>query len=211
MSESLLDVLRTAEDASPRVTGVVSAVVTNNQDPDKLGRVKVRFPWLADGEESWWARVAAPAAGDQSGVYFLPDVDTEVLVAFEHGDARFPYVLGSLWNQERNPPETNSDGKNALRTIKTPAGHLVRLDDDGNKIEVVAAGGKNSVVIDAGADTIEIKANGDLTVQAGGKLVLKGNQVEISSDADTKLKAAGDANVEASAQLTLKGSLVNIN
>ena len=85
-------------DDSSRVTGVVVGVVTNNQDPDGLGRVKVKFPWLSDADESSWARIAAPMAGKERGLYFLPEVDDEVLVIFEHGDLRFPFVPGALWN-----------------------------------------------------------------------------------------------------------------
>src|ERR1700750_2275998 len=88
----------TAEARSGRIYGVVVAVVTNNQDPDGFGRVKVKFPWLSDVDESSWARIAAPMAGKARGIYFLPEVDDEVLVIFEHGDVRSPYVLGALWN-----------------------------------------------------------------------------------------------------------------
>ena len=91
----LLDLLTdNAAANSHRLYGVVVGLVTNNQDPDKLGRVKVRFPWLGDSDESAWARLATPMAGKDRGLYFLPEVDDEVLVVFEHGDLRFPYILG---------------------------------------------------------------------------------------------------------------------
>ena len=84
---NLFDVLTDErDDASSRVSGVVVGVVTNNQDPEGMGRVKVKFPWLSDEDESNWARVAAPMAGKERGFYFLPEVEDEVLVAFEHGD-----------------------------------------------------------------------------------------------------------------------------
>jgi uncharacterized protein involved in type VI secretion and phage assembly len=105
------------ESRSGRIHGVVVGLVTNNQDPDGLGRVKVKFPWLSDVDESSWARIAAPMAGKQRGACFLPEVDDEVLVAFEHGDMRFPYVLGALWNGQDAPPVTNSDGTNNVRMI----------------------------------------------------------------------------------------------
>ncbi len=87
-----------------RMTGAVIGVVTNNSDPDGMGRVKLRFPWLTDSHESSWARVAAPMAGNNRGAYFLPEVDDEVLVVFEQGDMRFPFVLGSLWNGKDKAP-----------------------------------------------------------------------------------------------------------
>ena len=81
-----------------RFYGVVVGIVTNNQDPDNMHRVKVRFPWLNQDHESNWARVATSMAGNGRGAYFLPEVDDEVLVAFEHGLIDQPYVIGSLWN-----------------------------------------------------------------------------------------------------------------
>ncbi|NTW02923.1 MAG: phage tail protein, partial [Oscillochloris sp.] len=139
--------------ASPehgRFYGVTVGVVTNNQDPDSLGRVKVKLPWLSDQDESFWARVVAPMAGKDRGLYLLPEIDDEVLVAFEHGMIEYPYVLGALWNGKDNPPETNSNGKNNMRTLKSRSGMIIRLDDtDGSeKIEISDASGKNSIVID---------------------------------------------------------------
>src|SRR4051812_31769405 len=81
-----------------RIYGVVVGVVTNNQDKEGLGRVKVKFPWLSDADESNWARIATPMAGASRGVFFLPEVDDEVLVVFEQGLVSRPYVLGGLWN-----------------------------------------------------------------------------------------------------------------
>ena len=86
-----------------RSTGSSSAIVTNNNDPDKLGRVKLKFPWLADTYESDWARIVQLGAGPDSGAVFLPEVNDEVLVAFEFGDIRRPYVLGGLWNGKDKP------------------------------------------------------------------------------------------------------------
>ena len=112
-----------------RLYGVVFGIVTNNKDPEGLGRVKVKLPWMADELESNWARVVTPMAGAQRGIYFLPEVDDEVLVAFEHGSAEHPYVLGALWNGKDKPPESNSDGKNNTRTIRSRSGHVIRLTD----------------------------------------------------------------------------------
>src|SRR5262245_16193614 len=128
MSQSLLDLLSQGP-APDRIYGVVSGIVTNNQDPDKLGRVKVRFPWLSESDESWWARVATPMAGKDRGAYFLPEVDDEVLVAFEHGQVDHPFVIGCLWNGKDDAPESNADGENNHRTIKSRSGHVLRFND----------------------------------------------------------------------------------
>ena len=81
-----------------RLSGVVVGVVTDTEDPEGLGRVRVSFPWLGAAPQSSWCRVATPLAGDGHGVWFSPELDTEALVAFEHGDFNHPYVLGYLWN-----------------------------------------------------------------------------------------------------------------
>ena len=103
-----MDAQYTLAEASGRIYGVVVGIVTANQgDPDGLGRVKVRFPWLASDAESAWARIATLMAGNKRGSFFLPEVEDEVLVAFEHGDLRYPYILGALWNGKDKPPDTN--------------------------------------------------------------------------------------------------------
>lgn len=197
-----------------RFFGVTIGIVTNNQDPDKLGRVKVRFPWLSDQDESHWARVLSPMAGKERGLFFLPEVDDEVLVAFEHGMAEFPYVLGALWNGKDKPPETNEDGKNNFRFIKSRSGHIIRLDDtDGaEKIEIIDKSGKNTVVLNTKENTITISADADITIESSnGKLILSGNGVEITSKAALKLEASQNMDIKAGPQMTIKGQMVQIN
>lgn len=197
-----------------RVTGVVIGVVTNNQDPEGLGRVKVKFPWLSDTDESQWARIAAPMAGKDRGVYCLPEIDDEVLVAFEHGDMRFPYVLGALWNGKDTPPETNSDGKNNVRLIKSRSGHQIRLNDEDGKetIEIIDRSAKNSIVIDTAKKAITITVDGDLTLSATkGTLTLDAKTVAIKSSAETAIEAGSTMEVKASGTMTVKGATVNIN
>lgn len=196
-----------------RFYGVTIGVVTNNQDPDGMGRVKVRLPWLTDEDETDWARIVAPMAGNDRGFYLLPEVDDEVLVAFEHGIVEFPYVLGALWNGKDKPPEANDDGKNNKRTIKSRSGHVIRLDDsDGaEKIEIVDKSG-NSITFDASANTITIKADSDISIQSSnGKLKLSGKGVEITSQDAVKVEASQGMDLKASGQMTVKGATVNIN
>ncbi len=78
-------------------------IVTNNNDPDQMGRVRVKFPSLSDSEESAWARVASVSAGNARGLMMLPQPDEEVIVGFEHGDTRRPIVVGSLFNGKDKP------------------------------------------------------------------------------------------------------------
>ena len=179
-----------------------------------MGRVKVKFPWLSDVDESSWARMAAPMAGNQRGVYFLPEVGDEVLVAFEHGDVRFPCVLGALWNGQDAPPVSNSDGKNNVRMIKSRSGHVVKLnDEDGNEtIEIIDKSQKNSIVIDTAKNTITVTTDKDITFSASkGTIKLDAQNVEITGSQGAKLKSGGSMNVEASGTMTIKGATVNIN
>lgn len=169
-----------------RTPGVAVGIVTNNKDPDGLGRVKLKLPWLSEDHESNWARIAAPMAGKEMGVYFLPEVDDEVLVAFEHGRVDRPVVVGSLWNGKEKPPAQNSDGKNNLRVVKSRSGHTVTLDDtDGaEKITVTDAKQKATITIDSKDGTITLSGEGDLRVEVKGKISLK-------SDGDLSVECAG--------------------
>jgi len=211
---SLYDVIGQRRDGSGRVYGVGVAVVTNNKDPDGLGRVKLKFPWLSDDEESNWARVATPMAGKEMGLWLLPEVDDQVLVAFEHGDPAYPYVIGSLWNQSQKPSGKNDDGKNDLRLLKSRSGHIVRLNDKNGEetIEIIDKSAKNSVVISTKDNSIAITADGDVKITASkGKVVIDAKEIELKSSASTKVNASGPLELKSSAPTTVKGSTVNIN
>ncbi|MBD2503804.1 phage baseplate assembly protein V [Anabaena azotica] len=205
-----------------KIYGVVIGIVTNNQDPDNLARVKVKFPWLSDQDESFWARIASPMAGKDRGIYFLPEVDDEVLVVFEHGDMRFPYVIGALWNGKDSPPTNNDDGKNNLRMIKSRSGHLICLNDENGqeKIEIIDNSGKNSLIVDTANNAITITSDKDINLKASqGTIKLEAQKIEIKSSADTKI--AADAGVEIQAKSTMdikangtmniKGATINLN
>ncbi len=119
---------------------IVVGVVTDNNDPDNLARVKVKFPWLTEEHESFWSRIAVPMSGPDRGMLFLPEVGDEVLVAFEHGDIRRSYIIGCLWNGKDKPPKTRKDdyasskavngGKTTRRWIRTRMGHILEFFDD---------------------------------------------------------------------------------
>ncbi|MCP2729243.1 phage baseplate assembly protein V [Limnofasciculus baicalensis] len=211
---NLLSNALSESDREGRFYGVTIAEVTNNQDEEGFGRIKVKFPWLSDTDESFWARVLTPMAGKGYGIYFLPEVGDEVLVAFEHGMIEFPYILGALWNGKDKPPDTNSDGKNNKRLIKSRSGNIIRLDDtEGDeKIEIIDKSTKNSIVISTKDNTITIVADADITIQSSqGKLKLKGNGIEIDSQAEIKITASQNMDLKGGPQLNIKGNIVNIN
>jgi uncharacterized protein involved in type VI secretion and phage assembly len=214
MNEELLHRLLAPADTDGRLHGVVIGIVTNNRDPDAMHRVKVRFPWLSADDESHWARVATPMAGNGRGAYFLPEVDDEVLVAFEHGSVEHAYVIGTLWNGKDKPPEDNGNGHNDKRSITSRCGHVIRLDDSsgGERIEVIDKTGSNKIVITSSDNKISIEAQGDIAItSATGKLTMSAVGIEISSKTDVKIQANTTMDVSANAQLSIQGALVKLN
>jgi uncharacterized protein involved in type VI secretion and phage assembly len=214
MSPAFLQALLGDPASHDKTYGVGVGVVTNNQDPAGLGRVKVKFTWLSDEDESHWARLVVPMAGKDRGIFFLPEVEDEVLVAFEHGAIDRAYILGSLWNSKETPPERNSDGKNNHRTIKSRSGHIIRLDDTtaAEQIEIIDKTGKNKIIIMSNDNKLTIVSESDLSIESRqGTLSLKGLTIEIRSQSSLSVEAAESVDVQASAQLNLKGALVNIN
>ncbi|MFZ4727484.1 MAG: VgrG-related protein [Pseudanabaena sp.] len=169
-------------------------IITNNNDPDKLGRVKVKFPTLTEDHESNWARVVGVGAGVNRGFDCLPEVNDEVLVAFEHGDIHRPYVIGGVWNGTDAPPTVVTDsvvgGKVRLRTFKTRVGHQLqfveedkgavkkgvylntidghnlRLDDSTKFAELETTGG-HKFRADDDSKVISLTSTGDITVKTG--------------------------------------------
>lgn len=181
--------------------GVVVGLVTNNKDAERGGRVKVRFPWLAE-DESHWARLSVPMAGDGRGFYFLPEVGDEVLVVFEHGDVNHPYVVGALWNGQERPPKGAGDvvgptGKVNQRIIRSRLGHTITLDDSDEQpgISIVDRTGQNTITLDSTQNKLTISVQGEIAVQAQSKLSLQAATVDI----------------QATGPLTIKGAVVNIN
>ena len=192
-----------AESLDRRLFGVCAGLVEDNDDPDKEGRVKVRFPWLDDATVSEWCRVVQPYAGNGFGAVFVPEKQCEVLVAFIHGDMNEPVVIGGLYNGKDKPP-THHDGTTTdVKMIKTQAGHIVRLDDSSQAraIEVKTAGG-HDVVLDDQNKKITINTSG------GHKLVMddQGNTVELSASGGN-----GKLTIEASGKITLTGTTVTVS
>lgn len=198
--------------------GVAVGIVSANDDPEGLGRVKVTYPWRESDDESHWARVATPMAGEEMGTYFLPKVDDEVLVAFDGGDIDHPYVVGALWNGDQPPPEDNSSGDNEVRTITSASDHRVTLDDSSSegKVEITTAAGhtillddstgseKITIEDEAGQNAVEFDAvAGELSIEGGTKVAVDAPTLELTSN--------GNITVDAKGVLTLKGSLVRIN
>ena len=214
MTTSLLDLVADAAyQRDSRIHGVVIGVVTNNKDDQGLGRVKVRFPWLSGTVESHWARVATPMAGNGRGLYSLPEVDDEVLVLFDRGDVRFPFVIGALWNGKDKAPSSNGDGHNAERVIKSRSGHVIRLSDESGaeKVEIVDASGKNRVVIDTAANAVTVSAETRVVLSApNGDVRIEAKQLSIAAD-NAKVDVKDGLAIHAGGALELKGKTIDLN
>jgi len=199
-----------------QVQGVVTGLVTNLNDPDNLGRVKVKYAWLGN-IESDWMRIATPMAGAERGFYYLPEINDEALIAFQHGDVHHPYIVGVLWNNQDKPPKPNSavvgGGKVNERILRSRSGHVIVLDDsDGSeKIIIRDKTEKNEIQIDSSRNSMTIKVEGDFTVEARGKIMLKSTQdMSLETQANAAIKANGNLNAEALGNGTVKGTQLNL-
>jgi uncharacterized protein involved in type VI secretion and phage assembly len=175
--------------------GVHPALVVDIKDPDNQGRVKIKLPWSPDGGGAvceLWARLATFMAGDNRGAWFIPDVDDEVLVAFEGGDARRPYVIGAIWNGKDAAPESmDGSGNNYKKVLRSRNGVKVTLDDqDGQEKLILETPGGQKITLKDGASAVEIEdANGNsiklesagITINASAKVTLQASQVSVSA------------------------------
>ncbi len=191
------------------IYGVVVGIVTQNDDKDKLGRVKVKFPWLSDNDQSDWARVTMLGAGPNAGAVFIPEVSDEVLVAFEHGDISRPFVLGGLWNGKDKPNLGDglfNQGKVKRNGFVSRKGHkFVFFEDSGKSgIALITSDAKIKVSLNESNSEIHIecqgkvliKSQGDMNLESGGSLTLKGD---------------GGVKVNSSGVVEVKGQQVKLN
>jgi uncharacterized protein involved in type VI secretion and phage assembly len=202
-------------DAPDWASALVVGIVTNTNDPEKMGRVRVKFPALGTDIEGWWARVATINAGSERGMYMLPEPGDEVIVGFEHGDTRRPFVLGSLYTGKTPVPadlkdpsndrkakfgvksdhEVHVEGKQAMK-LKTGEKLVIEVNRDGK-------GGTGDALLDAkgkieekaattfkitAGQTIEIEANQSVTIKTTGPLKLEGATVDITANGPVNVK-----------------------
>jgi phage protein D len=171
-------------------------IVTDNQDPKGWGRVKVKFPTLSEDHSSNWARVVSIGAAKGRGFDCLPEIDDEVLVAFEHGDIHRPYIIGGVWNGKDTPPtaveDSVVDSKVRLRTITTRTGHKIQF------IEEDKGGSKAGICLET---------------NKGHKIILNDsdNSISINSTGNLKIEATGNIDISAAGVIAIKGKLIQLN
>lgn len=202
----------TGLEAGGHVKGVAVAIVRQNKDDTGMGRVKVSYPWHSQPRVSYWARIAMPMAGKNRGTYFLPEVEDEVLVAFERGDLRFPYVVGSLWNGPDPSPEKNADGKNDRRLIRTRKGHKLTFDDGQRGLVQLELNDGKKLSIDDDRITLDDTQGNKLVIDSkGGSISIEAVQKISLKAATISIESTGTLDLKAGATLTVRGALVNIN
>ena len=171
------------------------ATVSSLDDPEHRNRVQVRlcaFDGATQQDAPMWARVVSAFAGDDRGVFFLPDVGDEVLVVFAQGDARFPLVVGGLWNgAAAAPADTQSGGRNRYKRIRSKNGIVITLDDqDGQETLALETPGGQKLTLQDGPGTVKVEdSNGNtitldssgVTVQAAASVTVQASSVSVSA------------------------------
>jgi uncharacterized protein involved in type VI secretion and phage assembly len=238
---SLFGAVHDAPEADLRIAGVVPALVTNCKDPENLGRVKVKIPWLSDTYESGWCRTLQLGAGDRRGIVILPEVDDEVLVSFAHGDVGHPFVLGGVFNGKDKPRAAwgtyaaDGQGRIERRSWTSRSGMNVTFIDTAGEeaLEITTNEGAQKITLLQSRKGIQILSEGpvevtakqDVKVNAQMNVVVEAQQATVKAKRSVKVEgpqvevAAQSAlkltgaivNVEASGPLTLRGAIVRIN
>ena len=232
-ANTLLSLVEDSDMKASRLGGnIVVAVVADNNDPQKMGRVKVRYPWLTEEHTSFWARTASQMAGRGRGFFNLPEIDDEVLVAFEHGDIHRPYIIGMLWNGKDGLPGTpsavlgtggvvdrrgyhtrighkldfNDAGGKGDITLTTAGKHTVALDDANQKISLVTTG-KHQIILDDAGKSVKI-------ITPGGQQVLledNGAKITLTDTAgDTLMLSSGSILMSAKQTISLSAPTINV-
>ena len=192
--ETVLDI-RLPSGLGGRWYGAFPALVTDIVDPEGLGRVKIALPWSPDtagARYETWARLATFMAGNNRGSWFIPDVDDEVLIVFEGGDPRRPYVIGSLWNGKDKPPESmDGAGKNFKKVLRSRNGVKLTMDDNDGREQFIleTPGGQKLTlkdgpgaveIVDSNGNSIKMEASG-ITITASAKVTISASQVAVSA------------------------------
>lgn len=217
---------RPPADPGLHIDGLVIGKVTNNTDPDKHGRVKVKLIALDGDIESTWARVVAVGAGAQRGFVIQPEVGDEVLVGFEYGDSRRPVVIGGLFSPKNDLPEAGklvANGKVEYRRITSRRNHVIELadgdSDDAQHILLLLGTQKHKLRLGADAFDIEVGAGKPVRIKAGdakfeisgsGDITIEGNNVTIKAKQNLKAEGMSGAAVTSNGQAQLEGNMVAV-
>ena len=173
-----------AEQSRTRFYGKYRGIVIDNEDPERMGRIRASVPEVYGEADSPWALPCAPFSGDDVGQFTLPDVDAGVWIEFEAGDANLPVWTGGWWRHGRVPQHNaGSDGSPAVKVLRSSSGLSISLDDDAEVIELADRNGRNLLRIDA--------SGSEIRVEAGVKAIVQAQAIELVDGASHPL-AYGD-------------------
>lgn len=197
-----------------RIYGIALAQVINNLDRTNQGRVQLHLPWLPGYEP--WARVAVLMAGSNCGTCFIPQVGDEVPVAFNHGDVREPYVIGSLWNGQDQPPAKPASDPVNQRMIRTPRGHEVLFNDADQSITITGAAGARlsltpqKIELVIGPASIVLEKSGNITLKTSTTLTLDAQTINISANANVAIGGRSSARIDGGSYCSINASQIFI-
>ncbi|WP_027392960.1 type VI secretion system Vgr family protein [Aquimarina latercula] len=178
------------------ISNVQTAIVKENNDPDGMGRIKVQFPWQkASGSTTPWLRMMTPHAGSDKGFHFIPELEEQVIVSFDGGNAEKPFVMGALYNGSAQPSSWQSDSNN-IKAIKTRAGHTIKLDDtQGAEMITITDKNQNIIQIDTVGESILISAPENISIAA--------KNIDISASESLTMAASENMSVSAGEEYSL--------
>ncbi len=220
--EELLDTGETKEEQTETMAGIVLGEVVENWDSEHPGMVKVQvLLGAAENNDIGWVPVAASYAGNAYGAYLLPEIGSQVVLAFYLGQMKSPYVIGCLWNQTNVLPADAANENNTVKTLITRGGNRITIsdeegkeritvktkgeleadfDDESSRISLSDKDGENTLCLDAKEGILTLAAKKKAVFKVGGKewLTLDGNSSKLTVKAD-------NIGVEAGQKLELKG------
>jgi phage baseplate assembly protein gpV len=198
-----------------KIDGIAVGMVINNLDVTGEARVQLSLPWLPGFLP--WARVAAPMAGMLRGMYFIPQVGDEVVVAFNQGDVREPIVIGSLWNTIDRPPVFAPTAPVTERKIRTPLGHELAFDEALQSVTLTSNTFSKVTLDPLKAElstplaSVTVGKDGDVTIRAATRITLEAPVIELQAASILTVRSGGTAALQAATACSVQGSLVKIN
>jgi hypothetical protein len=178
-------VVELAAQSRERFYGKYRGVVSDNADPENLGRIRARVPEIYGDQESPWALPCTPYAGDNLGWYGVPPSESGVWIEFEAGDPSRPIWTGGWWARDELPRDQNGgETAPALKILRTEQGLMLAMDDDGKTVTLSDADGRNFM-------TIEVDS-GEIKIQAVAKVVVEAPQIELVEGATHPLVFGDD-------------------
>jgi len=184
------------------VSAAQRAKVMDNKDPKKLGRIRVQFLWQEEQDANLmtpWIRIAQPHGGDDKGFYFIPEIDEEVMVDFENGNAEKPYVVGTLWHGKQHPGAKWPTDSNDIKAIRTRNGHTIEIHDEGSDGYIrIYDYKKENYILTFSTDKklIKLESTGNIELYASNDIIMEAGH-------DIKMKAKHDKIVDVDHNLSV--------